>query len=275
MERHPNRVPDNAETGQSGGEQPSTGRMVDYFLGGGYNFAPDRRLAKQAMQHMPDLPFVVHAYRSYVRRAVTAAVEMGVRQFIDLDSSTPTVGSVHEVAHSLDPDCRVVYVNNDLVTVAHCTLILESAPEAIVVNADPCDPDSVLGERTLREFLDLDQPVALILNSVLNHLTDEDKPGALLHRYAQVVPWGSLLIAVHGTLEFQPKAGENVLALYRDTSIPAVTRNRDEFTALLADWELLDPGVVLVPQWRPDVLDKPIEDPERSACYAAVGRRGA
>jgi len=142
-------------------EKPNAARVYDYLLGGGCNFEQDRTFAKQFLQIVPNVDRSFRANRAFLRRAVRFCVDAGIRQFLDIGSGIPTVGNVHEIAQGMAPECKVVYVDNEPVAVAHSEAILEDNDRATVLLADLSDPDTILNAAPVRELLDLDQDAIL------------------------------------------------------------------------------------------------------------------
>jgi len=253
-------------------ERPSAARMYDFYLGGSHNFEADRELARLAVSHWPDLPMVMRANRAFLRRAVCYLVERGIRQFLDLGSGIPTVGNVHEVAAAADPSCRVVYVDVDPVAVAHSRLLLQDVDHAAVVQADVRDADCVLNAPQTRNLLDLSQPVAVMMIALLHFIPDEDDPVGVVARYREAMAPGSYLALSHATADGAGELMRDHERIYQRSATPIHARTRAQVQALLSGFELVDPGVVFLPLWRPDPGEPPVEQPERYSGYAAVGR---
>jgi hypothetical protein len=252
---------------------PSAARIYDYLLGGCHNFAADRLLADQLISMVPDVPMMARANRAFLRRAVTFCLASGIRQFLDVGSGIPTLGNVHEVAQQADPDARVVYVDIDPVAVEHSRALLAGNDLATVVHEDLRDPERVLANPELRAVLDLDRPVALLLVAVLHFVPDTDDPHSLVSRFGAALPPGSHLVISHGTSESRPDDAEKGLPLYEKTRTPGTPRTHAEVRRLFDGFDLVDPGVVWAPEWRPDGPVEPSGDPWRSALYAGVGRK--
>ncbi|SHE53785.1 SAM-dependent methyltransferase [Streptoalloteichus hindustanus] len=253
--------------------RPSAARVYDYYLGGSHNFAVDRELAAEAVQLWPDLPRIMRTNRAFLRRAVRYCLASGIRQFLDLGSGIPTVGNVHEVAQAVDPGCRVVYVDLDPVAVVHSRAILPREGRTAVVHGDLRDPDAVLAAPAVRELLDPDEPLALLMVAVLHFVQDADDPAAVVARYAEEMAPGSHLVLSHATHEGRPERAEPHQRLYARTRTPMRMRSHAEVAALLDGFELVEPGLVPLPRWRPEVGDAADDHPERFAGYAGVGRK--
>lgn len=255
-------------------DRPSAARVYDYYLGGSHNFAVDREMARRAIAMWPELPQIMQANRAFLRRAVEHLVAQGVTQFLDIGSGIPTVGNVHEVAQAAQPDARVVYVDIDAVAVAHSREILAGDQRTSVVQADFLDVDAVLGSPEVRAQLDLSRPVGVLLVALLHFVPREADPAAVIGRYRDALAPGSHLVVSHATQEGQPDRADGHQALYRRTGTPMTMRSRSEIAALFDGFELVEPGLVFLPQWRPDPGTPPEEHPERFTGLAAVGRKG-
>ncbi len=253
-------------------ERPSAARVYDYFLGGSHNFAVDREMARQAIEILPDLPQLMQENRAFLRRAVRYLIDVGVRQFIDIGSGIPTVGNVHEVAQEADPEARVAYVDIDPIAVAHSREILSGNPRTVVVQADLRQPEQVLGDPHLRELIDLSQPVGLLMVALLHFVPDSDDPTGLIGRYAEQLVTGSFLVVSHGSHDNEPVRSDKLVQLYARSANPLVSRSHDEIVALFNGFELVEPGVVYQPLWRPDGSE-PIGEAPQQVTYGGVGRR--
>lgn len=262
-------VPDGTET-----ERPNAARVYDYYLGGSHNFEADREMARRAITLWPDVPKIIRANRAFLHRAIRFIASQGVRQFVDLGSGMPTVGSVHEVARTVTPDARVVYVDIDPVVVAHARMILNGDEYATVINADLCNADGVLGHSGLQRVLDLDEPVAVLMIAVLHFVADERRPARIVAAYRDALAPGSFLALTHATQDGQrPEQASEHRKLYARTATPMTMRSHDEIARLLDGWDLVEPGLVRMPLWRPDSAEELPENPEEFAGYGAVGRR--
>ncbi|GGM46855.1 hypothetical protein GCM10012275_17370 [Longimycelium tulufanense] len=254
-------------------ERPSAARVYDYWLGGSHNFAADRMLAEQALRLVPDMPEITRANRAFLRRAVRYCLDQGIRQFLDLGSGIPTVGNVHEVAQQVAPETRVVYVDSDPVAVAHSRALLEGNDLTGVVHADATRVDDVLGAPQARRLLDPDQPLAVLMVALLHFVPDSADPAGMIARYRAAGAHGSHLVISHGTDVTGPDMGRAaVKELYERSTTPLCLREPADVTALFAGYELVEPGVVYLPQWRPEETDRPEPNPERFGMLAGVGR---
>ncbi|MFC0545284.1 SAM-dependent methyltransferase [Kutzneria chonburiensis] len=236
--------------------KPSPARMYDYYLGGTHNFEVDRDAAERAIAAMPYTIQGARGNRDFLRRAVRLLVDAGIHQLLDLGSGIPTVGNVHEVAQRRDPTTRVVYVDIDPVAVAHSTAILRHNHLAGVLQADMRDVDAVLSHPRVRDLIDFSEPVGLIMASVLHFVPDSSKPADIVAAYRDAVPTGSHLVLSHIGSNEEPGNRTGMLAdfkaVYQNTTNPVVLRTRPQIEAFFDGFSLLEPGVTLVHQWRPD-----------------------
>ncbi|MFF7177435.1 SAM-dependent methyltransferase [Streptomyces sp. NPDC008121] len=254
---------------------PSVSRMYDYYLGGSHNFEVDREAARKAMEFMPGLPKVMQANRAFMRRAVRFAVDSGITQFLDIGSGIPTFGNVHEIAQAADPAARVVYVDHDPVAVAHSRAVLEGNDGAAVVSADLRKPREILDNPEVERLLDLDKPVALLLVAVLHFLEDQDEPAKAVAELLDALAPGSLVVLTHASYEGIPLTEEQAggtVEVYRTIRNPLVMRSHAEISRFFEGCELLEPGLVSMPNWRPDG-EVEEEDPFAFSGFAGVGRK--
>ncbi|MGH3938484.1 MAG: SAM-dependent methyltransferase [Pseudonocardiaceae bacterium] len=255
-------------------EKPSAARVYDYYLGGSHNFAVDRQMARRALELWPELPELMQANRAFLRRAVRYLVERGITQFLDIGSGIPTVGNVHEVAQAALPQARVVYVDVDPVAVAHSRAILAGNSRADVVQADLRDVAAILHDPRTMRLLDMTQPIGVLMVALLHFVPDEADPVKIITNYHEVMAPGSYLAVSHASHEGRPDQAGSHTALYQRTSTPMTMRSRSQIEALVAEFDPVAPGVVLLPLWRPESPDDVDDRPERFTGYAAVGRRG-
>lgn len=259
-------------------EKPSAARMYDFYLGGSHNFAADRQLAARTIEAWPDVAHLCQANRAFLRRSVTHLAALGIEQFLDLGSGIPTAGNVHEVVHAINPRARVVYVDADAVAVAHSKALLRQEPEAVAVYADLRNPEAVLASPEVEGFLDLGQPVALLMFASLPFVPDEDDPVGIVAAYRDATAEGSYLALSHGTSDYRPEAVRRVEDVYTNASHAMRLRDRGTIGAMMAGYELLEPGLVDIIHWRPEPQSPPDPlggDVTRYSLLAAVGRRGA
>jgi SAM-dependent methyltransferase len=253
-------------------DRPSVARVYDYFLGGSHNFAVDREMAEQLLRLAPDAGEVMRANRAFLRRAVRFMIDEGVTQFLDIGSGIPTVGNVHEIAQKAKPDTKVVYVDIDPVAVAHSRAMLEGQPNTAIVRADLTEPATILGADEVTRLIDLSRPVGLLIVSMLHFLPDEGDPQGATAQLRDALPPGSFLAISHGMWGARPESPE-VEKLYQRTPNQVIPRTPAEITAFFGDFDLVKPGLVFLPLWRPDSPEDVGEHPERFVNLAGVARK--
>jgi S-adenosyl methyltransferase len=251
-------------------------RMYDYFLGGKDHFAVDREIAQQAMASWPAVRTAVRENRAFLGRAVRYLVaEAGIRQFLDIGTGLPSANNVHEVAQDVDPSCRVVYVDNDPIVLAHARALLTSKPEGktAYIHADLREPAKILDDPAVRDTLDLTKPVALMLVAILHFIQDEDNPAEIVRTLVDALPPGSFLAASHLTGEHDRIAWATIERDYRKGGMSAQWRDSDEFARLaFTGLKMVPPGVVLVSEWRPQGAG-PRPTPAEVSFYGGVARK--
>lgn len=250
---------------------PNVARMYDYLLGGGANFAVDREAADAAVDAWPYLRQGARIQRGFMRRAVAYLTEVGVDQFLDLGSGIPTAGNVHEIAHRHNPRARIAYVDYEPVAVHAARAMLGGDDRVSVTQLDIRKPDALLSAPTVADLLDFSRPIAVLAIGILHFLQEADEPVRLLAEYRDACPPGSYLaISQASQVSLPDEQVARFLAAYARSTTPAVWRTKDEIRQFLDGYDLVDPGLVLLPQWRPDV---PVSDAEAadSNIYGGVG----
>jgi len=251
-------------------EKPSAARIYDYVLGGNHNFAVDREFVRQRDKVDPKSRQFAIQNRAYLRRVVLYLMERGVRQFLDLGSGIPTVGNVHEIAQAADSSARVVYVEIEHVAVAHSQLILEDNDNAVMVHADITKPSLVLNDPATRATLDFDRPIAILAITIGHYILDD--PAGVFAAYRDAVPPGSYLALSHLTDDFRDMT--ELTNGMRRTQNAVKARAKAEIAGLFGDWDLVEPGLVMTSQWRPDRdADPKVVAEQRDGLYAGVARK--
>jgi S-adenosyl methyltransferase len=247
-------------------------RMYDYWLGGKDNFAVDRLLAERVAVNAPAIGLACRENRAFLGRAARYAAALGLRQFVDIGAGFPTMGNTNEVVHTLAPDARVVYVDNDPVVLAHGRALLagRDSSRTRMVSGDLRAPERILCDPELLREIDFARPVALMLVAILHFVRDAEDPAGIIAVLREAMAPGSLLIFSHATFDFDLRVLNNA-RVYNDASAPFVPRARAHLERLLVGFDLVEPGLVELPQWRPDGA-RPIPA-EHTGLYAAVGRR--
>ena len=258
-------------------DQPHPARVYDYLLGGKDNFAADRAAAEAGLRANPNSRIPPRENRAFLGRAVRyLAGEAGISQFLDIGTGIPTSPNVHEIAQVIEPRARIVYVDNDPIVLAQARALLTTGPEGRIayIDADLRDIDAILGSAELQRTLDLSKPVGLLLIAVMHFIPDEDDPWALAARLLAALPSGSYLALSHLTGDFDPAAWAGVVAVYRRSGVTMQVRPKPDVERFFAGLDLIDPGVVSLPQWRPDPSDvgRPPSDAAVSV-YGGVARK--
>jgi len=244
-------------------------RVYDYWLGGKDNFAADREAGHEALQAYPDLVSSVRANRAFLARGVRyLAAEAGIRQFLDIGTGIPSANNTHEVAQRVAPGSRVVYVDNDPIVLAHARALLVAGPDGATdyLDADLRDTANILEHAA--GFLDLSQPVGVMLVAVLHLISPDDDPYGIVRQLMAAVPPGSHLLLSHVASDIEPeKMAEMGKRLNRLLSQKGWYRSQPEVAGFFAGLEVVPPGIVPVQQWRPD---SEVEAARRSAMWGGV-----
>ncbi|GAA2341213.1 SAM-dependent methyltransferase [Saccharopolyspora halophila] len=251
--------------------RPAAARIYDSFLGGCHNFGVDRELAERLETDLPGIADSYQENRAFLRRAVEFMLAHDIRQFLDLGSGIPTIGQVHEVARRRTRDFRVVYVDNEPLTVAHSRPLLTREPNAAIIHADIRDPASVLRASQVRQLLDLSEPVGLLMSAVLHFVPDSDRPAELVEAYRDAVVPGSHLLIAHLTDSYDPAAMRTLADFYAESADPLHARSTSAIEKFLGDFEPIPPGPGLVATWRPEPGPRPA--PRYEINYGAMTRK--
>jgi hypothetical protein len=257
---------------------PSVARIYDYLLGGTTSLAVDRQVVEAVAGTYPGGVDAgranVRANRRFLERAVRyLAGEAGVRQFLDIGSGIPNVENVHTLAQHVAPDARVVYVDNDTMVLAHTQLLLESSPEGATrfLYEDLRNTDRILDQAA--DTLDLTQPIALMLVSLLHMVADDQDPYAVVGRLVEALPSGSYVGLSHMSSDITPETAAFLAHLDHFLTEPLVDRTRGEIAGFLDGLELVEPGLVPVDQWRPDGPSAAVPGGRQPPWYGAVARK--
>ena len=252
---------------------PHSARIYDYWLGGKDNFAVDRGVGEAMLEAIPNLRHMAGENRRFVHRVARDLVrEEGITQFLDVGTGIPTRPNLHEVAQSIAPQARVVYVDNDPIVLVHARALMLSSAEgrSEYISADLRDPASILRDRALLGTLDLTEPVGLTLIAILMLLADEEDPWDKVAQLRDAMPSGSCLAITHPTADFNPTEVEAAVAAATGAGMTLVARSQEAVSRFFGDWELLEPGLVPVSSWRPD---DPDVDPKAAYYWAGVARK--
>lgn len=232
---------------------PHIARIYDFWLGGKDNFEVDREAGRRAAEVHPALYQGVRGNRAFLARSVRyLAGEAGVTQFLDLGTGIPSANNTHEVAHAVAPGSRVVYVDNDPLVLAHARALLTAvAGETAYLDADIRDTAKVF--EAAARTLDFSRPVGVMMVAVLHCITDEDDPWAIVREVMGTVAPGSYLALTHPGSDFDPEIAGEMAARLNQTMPQRITfRSREQVLRFFDGLDLVEPGLVRAPEWRPD-----------------------
>jgi hypothetical protein len=230
--------------------RPSIARVYDAVLGGKDNFAADRAVVAEVQKTFPDGGGAARVNRALLGRAVRYMAQAGIDQFLDLGSGLPTVQNTHQIAQAVNPSARVVYVDNDPMVLAHGRALLAENKSTIVVTADLMEPEQLLARPEITGFLDLSRPLGLIMAAIVHHILDEEDPYDIVARYTRLLPSGSYLLLTHFSNSSPEARGLEEVMLR--TLGRGQLRSREEIARFFDGLELVEPGLVHLPDWHPD-----------------------
>jgi SAM-dependent methyltransferase len=244
---------------------PNTARVWNYHLRGKDNFEADRRAAEAVNAKLreigvPSAAETAVETRHLLQRMVDYMLGQGVRQFLDLGSGLPSMANTHQVAQRVAPEARVVYVDIDPMVSSHATALMAGS-NVVTLQADLRDPEQVLGNRQVRNLLDLRQPVGIMFICTLHCLWDKEDPWGVVRQFRDAVVPGSHLALSHMTNEAHEQAAQAVFQMTQDLhwNTPLISRSRPEIARFFDGFTLVEPGLVTPAYWRPD-LDNPVRD---------------
>jgi hypothetical protein len=235
--------------------KPHSARMYDYYLGGKDHFEVDEQAAEAVAFTWPGVFVCARENRAFMHRATRVlAREHGIGQWLDIGTGIPTEPNLHQVAQSVLPRARVVYVDNDPLVLKYAERLMRSSPEGrtAYVEADVTDPGTLLDRVTATGVLDLNRPVALSLNAVLHFVTDAADPYGIVARLLGTLPSGSALALSHGTPDFDPETVARIKEIYTRSGTGMQLRSKAEVTRFFDGLDLLEPGIEVGHRWRPD-----------------------
>ncbi|GGU89958.1 hypothetical protein GCM10010182_00490 [Actinomadura cremea] len=250
---------------------PHSARIWNYWLGGKDNFAIDQQAGDDYARLFPGIFDLAQTERAFLGRAIRYLVgEAGIRQFLDVGTGLPTEDNTHQVAQTLARECRVVYVDNDPLVLAHAHALLVGTPEGSTdyIDADMREPDRILEQAT--QLLDFSEPIGLLFMGVLGHITDHDQARTIVSQLLDALPTGSFLALNDGadTNEEFNRAQQG----YDETgAVPYRLRSPEQIARFFEGLQLIEPGIVPVPLWRPE-LGHP-GAPQARDVVGGVGRK--
>ena len=252
---------------------PHSARIWNYWLGGKDNFAVDRAAGDAWAATFPGVRDIARASRSFLTRSIHyLAADAGIRQFLDVGTGLPTADNTHQVAQRVAPEAHIVYVDNDPLVLAHARALLTSTPEGSTayIHADLRDPDKILAEAA--GTLDFGQPIALILSGIMGHVTEIGEARSIVHRLMDALPSGSYLSLNDGTSVVGGEQVEQATQDYNESgALPYIQRTPEEIASFFDGLELVPPGMVSCPRWRPDPA--PADSLAEVDAFGGVGRK--
>ncbi len=257
--------------------RPHPARLYNYYLGDKDNYVVDREAAAEVLRAAPEVRAMARENRAFLQRAVRFLVgEAGIRQIIDIGTGIPSAGNVHEVARQVAPEVRVAYLDNDPIVHVHACALLTGDGNTSIVLADLREPEAILAHPGVRELIDFSQPVAVLLIAIAHFLTDDEDPGRIIAALSDALAPGSYLALSHGTGDFHAEAAvSQATAVYDRATAPLVLRPYAQIAGFFTGFDLVDPGLVQVPLWRPDGRPPGPRELAKIGIYGGVGRKAA
>lgn len=253
--------------------RPHPARMYDYYLGGWDNYEVDREAAQRVLDVAPDVVVGARSNRAFLQRAVRFLVESGIRQIIDIGTGIPTSPNTHEIAHSVSPDVRIAYIDNDPIVATHAGARLIGTGNTGFFLGDMRQPRTILEHPTISELIDFDEPVALLLVSVLHFVKDTEDPVGMLDTLRDALPPGSHLVLSHATGDFHSERAPQVAEVYKKATASLTPRTHAQVLEFFKGYDLLEPGLVQVPLWHPEGPEPDPAEVARVGVYGGVARK--
>jgi len=253
--------------------RPHPARVYDWFLGGKDNYPVDEELGRRILELEPHARRSAHSNRSFMHRATRwSAAEAGIRQFLDIGTGIPTEPNLHQLAQATAPDARVLYVDNDPIVLAHAEALLRGRPEGVTqyAQADVREPRTILDQAA--RVLDLDRPVALSLVALMHFISDEEGAYELVGSLVDALPAGSCLVLSMITGDYDPGTMERAVQTYAAGGVTLVARSHAEVTRFFTGLEVVEPGIVSLPEWHPELaVGEDVQGDASVPLYAGVG----
>ena len=257
--------------------RPHPARLYSYYLGGKDNYMVDREAAMEVLRAAPDVRAMAQENRAFLQRMVRFLVgKAGIRQLIDIGTGIPAAGNVHEVAQQIAPDVRVAYVDNDPIVHVHACALLTGDGYTSIVLGDLREPEAIIAHPRVRELIDFSQPVAVLLVAILHFIKDDENPARIIAAFHDAMPPGSYLALSHGTADFHAEAAvSQATAVYDRATAPLVLRGHEQIGGFFGGFDLVEPGLVQVPLWRPELKPPGSRELAKIGIYGGVGRKAA
>jgi hypothetical protein len=254
---------------------PNFARIADYFLGGKDNFAADRQAAEEILAIAPEIRTMAREALDFHARVIRYMVGQGITQFINIGAGLPTHLNTHQMAQSLTPDARVVYVARDPVVLSHSRALLATDARTGVVEGDILHPTELFADPGLRRVIDTERPLVILTLNSLHFIPDEDDPFKRVAELRDLMPQGGYLVIGHAVFDSRPEAAAPIVDVYRRVfnRMEDASRTRAEVLGFFDGLELIEPGLVYIRQWRPD---NPLNvyRPEKVWLVGGVARKG-
>jgi hypothetical protein len=253
--------------------RPHPARVYDWLLGGKDNYPVDEELGRRMLALEPHARHSALNNRWFMHRATRWLThEAGIRQFLDIGAGIPTEPNLHQIAQTAAPDARIVYVDNDPIVLAHAAALLHGTPEGVTeyVQADVRETRKILDQAAA--ILDFDRPIALSLVALLHFIADEDGAYDLVGSLVEALPAGSFLALSMITADYDPQNMERAVQSYAAKGVTLVARSHAEVTRFFTGLEVVEPGVVPLPEWHPELAEgERLEGDAPVPLYAGVG----
>ncbi|MCW2930977.1 MAG: hypothetical protein JWM19_1939 [Actinomycetia bacterium] len=252
---------------------PHPARMYDALIGGKDHYRADQEAVGRLLEVAPEARDSALANRAFLQRAVRFLVgEAGIRQILDIGTGIPSAGNVHQVAGEVAQGTRVVYVDNDPIVHVHANALLTGSGTTGIVLADLREPEAILDHPVTRALIDFGEPVGLLVVAIFHFITEAEGPLRILGVLREALPAGSYMVLSHTTGDFRPDAAQSAASVYDGATSTVTLRGKAEVEALFDGWELVEPGVVQVPLWRPEGRKPRPRELGRAWVYGGVGR---
>ncbi|WP_026931728.1 SAM-dependent methyltransferase [Glycomyces tenuis] len=235
--------------------KPTIARVYDAVLGGKDNFAVDREGAAIMLKYLPGAREAGLDNRAGLERGVAYMAKQGIDQFLDIGAGLPTVRNTHEVAQEINPDAKVMYVDNDPIVLAHGRALLAKNESTSIATADLRDPPSILNHPDVLKMLDFDRPIGLMIIGLIMHFHVDEQPGNWIRELVDALPSGSYLHITDFVDTGRPEQDA-----FQRSCLQALgngwSRTPEEIEAHFQGLPLQPPGLDFISRWFP-------EDPDR------------
>ncbi|KAL6815528.1 S-adenosyl-L-methionine dependent methyltransferase [Trichoderma sp. SZMC 28013] len=250
--------------------RPSVARMYDFYLGGKNNYPSDRAAVAAVKEALPNIIEIAVEGRHFLRRVIWYMCYQGIEQFIDIGSGLPSADNTHQVAQRVIPNARVVYVDIDEAAVVQGRQILSGNSSTAFIQGSVLDLEPILNHPETRNLIDFSKPVGVVMMGLL-HFFDIDVDRGILNTLRQNLAPGSLVSFTHGVLDYQKEeAIEPLLAAYARTPTPLIMRTMTDIGRIMEGFLAVEPGLVLMHDWRMDMAEEGEPEPPRSLIWAGT-----